>query len=1493
MITIYRNNGSEVLQLDNIMSGSTLSCQLQDHDYITLFFNLTEPVFFKLGDYVDTSFGRYVLTDLYLPKININNFGYEYQLRLDKYYYEWKNKILKYRPSLSANETSFNLTATIDIHSQIILDNLSSLGFTYYENGEDYIVDFSQVGTAKAKLVTYDSISIIDALNAIATAFNCEWWVIGKTIYFGKCESNNAQITLSIGNELVDMSENSSGEKYATRVFAYGSSRNIPNGYYSQASSDTTKAAVVQERLMLPTNAILQTYGTAEDRALLANNGLTLSDKGYVQVIGIPEAEIVEEVETYDEVYPKTDCIVGAVYHYDSTVTNDDGTTTTQRFYQVTDSNGLNITDDMIIEGKSLQIKFTSGPLNGMTFDCEQKYKNVNGTNVKVYEVVVNEDYGRPLPDSYLNPVVGNKYILLNWDSTKIANTHLIEKASIELLKEVVEHINQSKIDSRNYTSTISSEYAYNNGSQRLLSLGDKVKLINSAYFENGRDSRVIGYEIKLDIPYDSPKYTFGNKISVSPKEQLKNNIEKITFDGYSYFGAGLGLDFPVIRTYDGTKPTDKNVFSALKVSNDYISKNWFDNFFVLHGKNQQGNDVIIPKDADLTNYTDISIEFLHGAWTRSYLSALGQNPNSGGGGTSYNRLDSWASYDSSKAGWVLSALLGNDLNSRVTSLENGQIEGVATQEWVQNQGYLTELSAATINALGAIKIGYSANGKNYPVLLDNNNRAYVSVPWSDTWRPLGTGATDACAGNDARLSDARPASDVYAWAKASTKPTYTLDEVADGSSRKLSDYLPLTGGTISRRGTSYPLRINNPTGQNVRLVLELAEVIKGSIAYNDSRGTYIAVGDTSPSIYMGIKTDGTPYVVNDSVTENVIWHAGNDGANSGLDADLLDGQHGSYYAKATDVATLQGYFTNGVANNADKLDGYHASNFARLYIHNSEWSDIADIPSNLDIGFHSVHVSTKEYSALLVGKDYAGSEWQIYFHPDKNYTDEVYYRKPSKNLVRTFAFTNSNVASATKLATPRTIWGQSFDGSANVSGAMTGVTSVDGLLYFDTTTGFVKISGSSPSPLVLNSTSTYNYLYFRVNDSNKANIGWYNDNLGLIMQCGSNFVSLASTGDLKKNGSYKFWHEGNDGSGSGLDADMVDGLHVQDAGWLNGIVARRGMGITLDNLRYVKIGTLPIPSVTAGGESKFIAKIYGTINIGEQKEAEYTLIGSTRGSIYCRLYHLLGKKELEAYTRINGNKVEFYIQSNATYQGTTSIYIATCSDTFAYDGTSTNGNLANMSGYTKAAEFTYALEGINPDDCWSDGTHARPWYGYDRKYTGGIYSTTLSDYYGITLKTSLGLLCMDVVGNVGIGTTSPNYKLDVAGVIHSSVGMFSDGYMSALGQNTSSDERLKDIKGDINVSIDVLANAPSKLFEWKSNKALGAQVGTIAQYWQRALPQVVHDRGDGYLSMQYDVAALLGTITIAKRVQNHEERIKELERENEALREQLKEFKG
>lgn len=50
-----------------------------------------------------------------------------------------------------------------------------------------------------------------------------------------------------------------------------------------------------------------------------------------------------------------------------------------------------------------------------------------------------------------------------------------------------------------------------------------------------------------------------------------------------------------------------------------------------------------------------------------------------------------------------------------------------------------------------------------------------------------GTTAGTACQGNDSRLSNARPASDVSAWAKASSKPTYIASEVMSISAVAIS----------------------------------------------------------------------------------------------------------------------------------------------------------------------------------------------------------------------------------------------------------------------------------------------------------------------------------------------------------------------------------------------------------------------------------------------------------------------------------------------------------------------------------------------------------------------------------------------------------------------------------------------------------------------------------------------------------------------------------
>lgn len=238
----------------------------------------------------------------------------------------------------------------------------------------------------------------------------------------------------------------------------------------------------------------------------------------------------------------------------------------------------------------------------------------------------------------------------------------------------------------------------------------------------------------------------------------------------------------------------------------------------------------------------------------------------------------------------------------------------------------------------------------------------------------------------------------------------------------------------------------------------------------------------------------------------------------------------------------------------------------------------------------------------------------------------------------------SDNIATATKLATARTIWGQAFDGSANVSGDMTGVGNVamSGVLNFDnnkgitvkdtrgenlgvlnfnttndlhfgyytankgyntyiagnnvivrtvglpervriTTDGKVGIGTSAPDSdlhvsgngynLKLNCTtdSTKDSTFIWGSSSNK-NTAWRivdNPTSGLWLQygvsgadthnmtiSGMNAINLNSlevkAKNLTVNGS-KVWHAGNDGLGSGLEADTLDGYR---AGFENSNVA-------------------------------------------------------------------------------------------------------------------------------------------------------------------------------------------------------------------------------------------------------------------------------------------------------------------------------------------------
>ena len=132
--------------------------------------------------------------------------------------------------------------------------------------------------------------------------------------------------------------------------------------------------------------------------------------------------------------------------------------------------------------------------------------------------------------------------------------------------------------------------------------------------------------------------------------------------------------------------------------------------------------------------------------------------------------------------------------------------------------------------------------------------------------------------------------------------------------------------------------------------------------------------------------------------------------------------------------------------------------------------------------------------------------------------------------------------------------------------------------------------------------------------------------------------------------------------------------------------------------------------------------------------------------------------------------------------------------------------------------------------------------------------------------------------GNVCIRTSSASYTLNVGGTIYAT------GAITAL-----SDARKKDITGEAGVTVEQIAHAPAVQFLWKDKERRkdGQQVGTLAQYWQAVLPEVVMDKG-GELSMQYGVAALVSAIITARKVVDHERRIQELEKENQDLRREI-----
>ena len=800
-----------------INEGSKRHFLLMQEDYVTLKFSLASPIYFKLGDYIDNVLGIFEVVDLYKPTYNTTTGAYDYELRLDAYYWKWKNKKFFYTPETTGREAGWNLTATLDVHLNIFLDNLKYLGYKFRD--KDFIWEIDDTVENSAKLVTYDNVNLIDALTQMAEAWGCEWWIENHKICFGRCEYSSpvdfkaGDLTDTENVNVNNMTRSDSQTTYATRIYAFGSTRNIPatyrkdlifdvkkvNGrdisdtsrplnirffpsvshagispismnifeegemvgaqeeykvmtdvftssmpaseyhisfnsmllyfstrftsnienfkaklslvYYvgevekvldiqekafndsvssftisfsdtdfflpekannckflftfsfslnhpektvvytigrngennvkleclsasantsvtflSGANSGRTFSAVYNPDLLTGEDAnvirlpegvtasmgnqyiinniikgkIPDNYFSKDDKELTLNgvvqNRLMLpKDVPYIDAyrysstgeridigdsrydnpnnVEMPEEEAIEEIVILEDEYPKYIGSVSSITSDEKEEEDSDGNKTGNKYliYTFKDNGLKNFTKDFVLNGQEPHLIFQTGKLAGLDFVISLKESGNSGTT---FEITRNDDYGRYLPDDILYPVVSDTYILYGFDTAFISE-QMLPEAEQNLLKKAKEYVKKSMIDPSTYDCEMNADFICNEGNIRTYEVGAKVNLINKAYFPEGRQSRIIGFEWPLDIPYDHPIYTVGETAPYSRIGEIESKLESLTYKGQTYSGSasgGGGTSVYVIGENDNTLPSDKNVFSAKRVLQEIIS---------------------------------------------------------------------------------------------------------------------------------------------------------------------------------------------------------------------------------------------------------------------------------------------------------------------------------------------------------------------------------------------------------------------------------------------------------------------------------------------------------------------------------------------------------------------------------------------------------------------------------------------------------------------------------------------------------------------------------------------------------------------------------------------------------------------------------------------------------------------------------------------------------------------------------------------------------
>lgn len=388
----------------------------------------------------------------------------------------------------------------------------------------------------------------------------------------------------------------------------------------------------------------------------------------------------------------------------------------------------------------------------------------------------------------------------------------------------------------------------------------------------------------------------------------------------------------------------------------------------------------------------------------------------------------------------------------------------------------------------------------------------------------------------------------------------------------------------------------------------------------------------------------------------------------------------------------------------------------------------------------------------------------------------------------------------------------------------------------------------------------------------------------------------------------YKVWHAGNDGSGSGLDADLLDGKHLHQGQW-NSICYIGGDGV-LEIGKYIDFHE------EQGMSSDFSCRIM------TQGDYQNTLHLPTSSGTLATL-----RDNVASATKLQTPRYIF----SKPFDGTNNVtggakFLNICIET------DNNGNDSGRGGeinnYSSELNFQHDTS-RDIRMCLGGGNVG---IGITPKHKLDVNGSVMARGIMKCVRIEVSDYSTDYYAayrtfNTAISGTDPDYQwcwyhakgaitrglslwsYDANGTVYNEVASFSayggnrfyvnGNILTAGGITMYSDLRKKNVLNSIIVPLDVMANADLFDYTFKTDEKCKVRAGTSAQYWNVFLPQVTDTDNEGFFTMSYDVLATTCVLSIAKHFQrflmedfnNHETRIEFLERENKELKDSNKEM--